>query len=131
MDFYIEHIGLPARDPVGLKDWYVRVLDGKEIYADGNQPPAFLVQLPGGVVIEIYPATSSLKETTDNKLSGWRHIALRVESLDGARAQLEKRGVTFTKPVGPAVGGGTVLYFVDSESNLIHLVERAPNLFPR
>ena len=131
MDFYLEHVGLPARDPAGLKDWYVRVLGAKLIYTDGAEPPAFLVQLPGGVIIEIYPATSSLKETADNKLSGWRHLALRVDSLNSARDQLEKRGVTFTKPVGPAVGGGTVLYFADGESNLIHLVERAPQSFPR
>ena len=124
MDFRIEHFGLPARDPAGLKDWYLRVFGAKLIFAGTNQPPAYLVQISGGPMIEIYQSTSSLKETTDNKLSGWRHLALRVDSLERARAHLESRGVTFTASVGPAVGGGNVLYFADGEGNLVHLVER-------
>ena len=32
----------------------------------------------------------------NNKLAGYRHLALRVDSIAVARAELEKRGVTFS-----------------------------------
>jgi glyoxylase I family protein len=124
MNFSIEHLGLPARDPVATTNWYVRVLEGRVIYTDGKTPPCFFVQLPGGVSLEIYQARSSLKETADNKLAGWRHVAVRVDSIEPARATLEQRGVKFTAAVGPAGGGGRVLYFEDPDGNLLHLVER-------
>ena len=127
MEFRVEHLGLPARDPVALKDWYVRVLGAKFVFNDGLIPPSFFVRMPGGVMFEIYQATASLPQTTDNKLAGWRHLALRVDSLDAARVELERRGVKFTAPETVAVGNGRVLYFADGEGNLVHLVERTPD----
>jgi glyoxylase I family protein len=125
MDFEIEHIGLPARDTVRLRDWYVHVFDAELVYSDEANPPSCLVKMPGGVVLEIYPALSSVPDTTNNKLSGWRHVALRVASIEAAKANLESRGVRFEAQIGPAVGGGKVLYFADAEGNLLHIVQRA------
>jgi glyoxylase I family protein len=124
MNFSVEHLGLPARDPAALKDWYVKTLGAKLVYADGKTPPAFFVRLPGGVLLEIYQAQASLKETSDNKLAGWRHVALRVDSIEAAKTELEKRGVQFADLINPAGGGGRVLFFRDAEGNLLHLVER-------
>lgn len=122
--FFVEHIGLAASDTVALKDWYVRVLSAREILTDGNAPPAFLLELSGGLLVEIYPADSSSAETSDNKLGGWRHLALRVDSIESAREELAKRGVKFEEQIKPAGGGGRVLFFKDPEGNLLHLVER-------
>jgi catechol 2,3-dioxygenase-like lactoylglutathione lyase family enzyme len=126
MNFSVEHLGLPARNPEALKDWYLKTLDGKLVYADGQTPPAFFVKLPGGVVLEIYQSNKTLRETADNKLSGWRHVALRVDSIASAKTKLESRGVKFGAKIAPAGGGGNVLYFEDGEGNLLHLVERTP-----
>ena len=124
MNFSVEHLGLAARDTVGLKDWYVNVLGAQIIFTDNASPPTFFVQLNGGATFELYPSNSALKETSDNKLAGLRHIALRVDSIESAKAQLETRGVKFSEPVKPAGGGGHVLFFQDCEGNLLHLVER-------
>ena len=124
MKFSAEHLGLPSRDPAALKSWYERVLGATLIFENGQTPPAFFVQLPGGLMIEIYEGDFALKETSDNALNGWRHLALRVDSIEGAKAELEKRGVSFSEPVKPAGGGGRVLFFKDAENNLLHLVER-------
>ena len=76
------------------------------------------------VWFEIYPAEAPLPERGNNKLAGFRHLALRVASLDAAKAELEKRGVKFTEEIRPAAGGGKVLFFEDGEGNLLHFVER-------
>ena len=122
--FSVEHLGLPARDVVALKDWYLRVLGAKLVFDNGKTPPAFFMELPGGLLIEIYEGDFSLKETGDNALNGWRHLALRVASLEAAKVELEARGVKFDQPIKPAGGGGRVLFFADAEGNLLHLVER-------
>ncbi len=141
----VEHLGLAARDTAALKDWYVRVLGGRVVFDNGQQPAAFFVELGGGLMIEIYPATNSLTtlcemmslfpveflpiveeiaDTTNNGLAGWRHLALRVDSIEAARRELESRGVAFTESPKPAGGGGRVLFFKDPEGNLLHFVER-------
>ena len=125
--FSLEHIGLAAQDTTALKDWYEKVLGARVVFNNGEQPPAFMVELPGGVWIEIYQGKYGAKETADNKLQGWRHIALFVESVDAAKKELEDRGVKFTEAVKPAGGGGRVLFFQDAEGNLLHFVERPAN----
>ena len=124
MKFTAEHLGLPAQNPRKLKDWYIRVLGAKLIFDNGEIPPAFFVSLPGGLMLEIYQAASSRKETGDNSLAGWRHLALQVSSIEKARATLARKGVKFPDPAKPAGGGGRVLFFRDAEGNLLHLVER-------
>jgi glyoxylase I family protein len=124
IQFDAEHVGLPARDPAKLKDWYVRVLGAMVAFADGRTPPAFLLRLGRGALIEIYSAVSSVPQTGDNTLAGWRHLAVRVKSIEAARDHLLSEGVAFTDPIKPAGGGGRVLFFRDPEGNLLHLVER-------
>ena len=123
MKFALEHIGLPARDPKALAQWYEAILAAKRVGPGGDMPP-FFVALPDGPMLEIYAATSALAQTSDNGLAGFRHLALRVESIETARIELVRRGVAFSDPVKPAAGGGRVLFFRDAEGNLLHLVER-------
>ena len=124
MKFAAEHLGLPARNPTGLKDWYVNVLGAELIHDNSGTPPAYFVGLAGGLMLEIYQSGCDSRETANNSLAGFRHLALRVESIEAARAHLEGRGVKFSEPVKPAGGGGRVQFFRDAEDNLLHLVER-------
>jgi glyoxylase I family protein len=123
MNISVEHIAIPAADPVALKNWYERVLGAKPVFDNGQNPPAYLIAL-SNVWFEIYAAETSPPGRGNNKLAGFRHIALRVDSLDAAKTELEKRGVNFTEGIRPAGGGGRVLFFEDGEGNLLHLVER-------
>ena len=125
MNFAVEHVGLAARDAAALKDWYVRVLGSREVLTDGKSPPAFLLEIANGLMVEIYPGDTSVDATGNNKLAGWRHLALRVDSIESARAELARHGVVLDEPIKPAGGGGRVLFFKDSEGNLLHLVERS------
>jgi glyoxylase I family protein len=130
MNISIEHIAIPATDAVALKNWYVRTLGAREVWNNGQTPPTLLIALPGGGWFEIYAAEKPLPERGDNKLQGFRHIALRVDSLDAAKAELEKRGVKFSEAERPAAGGGRILFFADGEGNLLHLVERPKDFKP-
>jgi len=130
MNFSIEHIAVPATDPVALKNWYVRVLGARPVWDNGQNPPVCLVALPGGGWLEIYAAESRLAECGNNKLAGWRHVAIRVDSLAAAKDELSKRGVKFDEDIRPAAGGGQVQFFEDSEGNLLHLVERPKDWVP-
>jgi catechol 2,3-dioxygenase-like lactoylglutathione lyase family enzyme len=129
MNISAEHIAIPATDPVALKNWYERVLAAKTIFDDGKTPPAYLISL-GNVWLEIYQADAPSPERANNKLQGFRHLALRVDSIATAKIELERRGVKFTEPVKPAGGAGNVLFFADGEGNLLHLVERPENWKP-
>jgi glyoxylase I family protein len=102
------------------------VLGAREIFNNGQTPPTLLIALPGGGWFEIYAATGTptCEDRGNNKLAGFRHVALRVDSVDAAKAELEKHGVKFAEEIRPAAGGGRVLFFEDGEGNLLHLVER-------
>ncbi len=123
MNISVEHIAIPAADPVALKNWYECVLGAKTVWDNGQTQPTCLISL-ANVWFEIYQADAPSPERGNNKLAGFRHLALRVPSLDGAKAELEAHGVKFTEEVRPAAGGGKVLFFADGEGNLLHLVER-------
>jgi glyoxylase I family protein len=126
LQYVPEHIGLAATDATRLKEWYEKVLDAKLVAELAAQPPAYLLQMPGGFMVEIYSARRIVGEMSDNSVGGWRHVALKVPSLDEARDLLAKRGVVFSEADKPAGGGGRVLFFQDPEGNLFHLVERLP-----
>jgi glyoxylase I family protein len=124
MQFALEHIALPASNAATLRDWYVARLGAACITPNGAEPPYF-IKLPGATTaFEVYAATGSMPQTSDNGLAGWRHLALRVDSIEAARKELEARGVVFNDPIKPAAGGGRVLFFQDCEGNLLHLVDR-------
>jgi catechol 2,3-dioxygenase-like lactoylglutathione lyase family enzyme len=124
MNIAIEHIAIPSPNPVALKTWYERVLGAREIFNNGQNPPTCLIALPGGGWFEIYAAEGLPQNRGNNKLAGFRHIALRVDSIGAAKIELENKGVQFQEEIRPAAGGGRVLFFEDAEGNLLHLVER-------
>jgi glyoxylase I family protein len=125
MNFSIEHIGIPAADPVALKNWYVQMLGARSVWDNGQTPPSFLITMASGAMLEIYPANAAPNPGRgDNQQAGFRHVALRVDSIEAAKAGLSKCGVKFDKETRPAAGGGKVLFFEDGEGNLLHLVER-------
>ncbi len=123
MKISVEHIAIVAQNPATLKSWYERVLGAQTVFDNGQTPLTCLLSL-GNVWFEIYAADKSLPDTANNKLAGFRHLALRVDSLDAAKTELEKRGVKFTEAERAAAGGGRIIFFADLEGNLLHFVER-------
>ncbi len=94
MNLSLEHIAIPATNPVALKKWYERVLDARLIWDNGQNPPVCLDSIPGGAWLEIY-ATDLPLPSRQQQTAGFRHLALRVDSLDAMKAELSRRGVRF------------------------------------
>jgi len=129
MQLFVEHIGLAARDPRALAKWYSELLGANIIFQTDGEPRAFFLQFGSGVILELYAAERSHSDTSFNRLAGWRHLALRVDSIESTRAALQAKGVEFEASTKPAGGGGQVLFFHDLEGNLLHLVERPAHSF--
>ena len=55
MNISVEHVAIPADDPVALKNWYERVLGAREIFNNCQNPPTCLISL-GNIWLEIYAA---------------------------------------------------------------------------
>jgi catechol 2,3-dioxygenase-like lactoylglutathione lyase family enzyme len=130
MNLSLEHIAIPATNPVALRKWYERVLGARPIWDNGQNPPVCLIELPGGVWLEFYATDLPLADRANNKLAGFRHLALRVDSIDATKAELTRLGVKFDAEIRQAAGGGRVLFFNDGEGNLLHLVERPKDWQP-
>jgi len=126
MNFVVEHIGLAAVNPAVLKDWYARVLGARVLHATESDPGSFYLELPGGLHLEIYPGDFTFHGTRDHSCAGWRHLALRVDSIETARNHLAGLGVGFTEPERTEGHGCRALSFHDPEGNLLQLVEPAP-----
>jgi glyoxylase I family protein len=123
MNFFVEHIAIPATDPVALRNWYEHVLGAQPVWDNKQSPPTCLLAL-SNLWLEIYAAEAPPAGRGNNKLAGFRHVALRVDSIETAKAELTGHGVKFGEEIRPAAGGGRVLFFEDGEGNLLHLVER-------
>jgi len=57
---------------------------------------------------------------------GWRHLALQVDSIESAKAELEAKGVEFPNPVNPRAAAGWWLSSETSKEIYCNFVER-PN----
>ena len=123
MNFSVEHIAIPAADPVALRNWYEYILGARTVWDNKQSPPTYLLAL-SNLWLEIYAAEAPPAGRGNNKLAGFRHIALRVDSIEAAKAELIRLGVKFMEEIRPAGGGDRVLFFEDGEGNLLHLVER-------
>ncbi len=132
VNFNLDHIGLAATSPNLLREWYTNVLNTTEVWRS-PEVEAYLLRLPGGSMIEIYPATtrSTPEVAAINGVAGWRHLALRVPNLETAIQHLDQHNVSWRSDIRPAGGGGRVRFFSDPEGNLWHLVERSnPDQIP-
>jgi catechol 2,3-dioxygenase-like lactoylglutathione lyase family enzyme len=74
----------------------------------------------GSTTIELLGRQDATMET--NPTGGWDHVALLVESVDDAHAELAAKGVRFRS--GPTDAGDVRLaFFFDPDGNVLELFE--------
>lgn len=117
-----DHLGIAFKDLAKAVAWYKEVL-GLTEWAE-KEGGAVMLQLAPGAYIEMMPANADPKQVRMIAAPGHSHLAMRVENLDAAMAELEKHGVAWTNEVSPAVGGGRLRNFLDVEGNDLQIVER-------
>jgi len=119
----IDHPAVAAADPTRLAQWYIAVLDYTEFHhTDRN---VWILAAPDGSLLEVMPKDDTTRPIRTTWTPGWSHLALRVNNLDQAAAQLRNRGVIFPDEPVPAIGGGQLLNFVDPEGNMLQIVSRS------
>ena len=121
---HAEHVGVYARDPVALANWYIETLGFAVVRTleKEGRPPIYFLQAEQGLVIEILPtgASPQARELSD---PGYSHIGLVVEDFDQTAAVLASKGVSLSN-VRQTSNGWTIGYFDDPEGNKLEVVYR-------
>jgi glyoxylase I family protein len=115
----LEHTAIASPNPRNLAQWYVDHLD---FVINFEYAGNYFVKAANGAMIEIIPSEGDRAAQT-MKTPGLRHLAILVDEFDAAYDRLVKAGVRFlTEPVN--VSGNRLVFLVDCDGNLLHLVQR-------
>jgi catechol 2,3-dioxygenase-like lactoylglutathione lyase family enzyme len=119
-----EHIGIYAKDPSALSDWYIEKLGFSVVRTLEKQgrPPIFFLKGEKGLVIEILP-TGSSRQPRQLSDPGYSHIGIVVEDFEKVSSALKGKGISL-KDVRSTSNGWTIGYFDDPEGNRLELVYR-------
>jgi glyoxylase I family protein len=115
----IEHFAIASPNPKALAEWYVEMLEFRQVFEyQGNH----FVRARNGGLIEVIRSEGTVPESTA-RTPGLRHIAISVEDFDAALRDLQAKGVVFTG--APYENqGNRLVFFQDRDGNLVHLIER-------
>jgi glyoxylase I family protein len=115
----LEHTAIASPDPKRLAEWYVQHLDFR---INHNYLGNYFVRAADGSMLEIIPSEGE-RMPQKMKDPGIRHLAITVENLEAASAELRKRGVQLiNEPL--VMGSNRLQYFQDGDGNLLHLIKR-------
>jgi len=120
----IEHVGLYARDPQALADWYERCVGLRVIrrLEKEGRPPIFFLSGEGDGQIEILPTEAPRLERQMGS-PGFNHVGLVVDDFDDVQQRLEDAGVVLTG-IRETSNGWKIGYFTDPEGNTLEIVHR-------
>jgi catechol 2,3-dioxygenase-like lactoylglutathione lyase family enzyme len=122
----IEHFAIAAKNTDLLAQWYCENLGFRIAHKNEKKPPTYFIRGEEGSMLEIIPANEKLKQLQDLADAGPRHVAISVNDFDKAYNHLRSRGTNFLGEPRDASGGVRVVFFMDAEQNIIHLIFR-PN----
>ncbi|MFH2114221.1 MAG: VOC family protein [Spirochaetota bacterium] len=121
--YTIEHIGMGTEDPESFAAWYSKVLGFREFFRTGTLPPVIFLEDDSGQKIEIFPRKPGDQGPAPGPRTGM-HLAIVVDDLDSAMADLQDKGVAFTGESFGIFSDGRARFFADPEGNLLHIVHR-------
>lgn len=129
----IDHIGIAAKSIDQASPFWNRILglpdNGRETVAE--QKVTTLFAPVGESEIEVLEATapeSAVAKFIESRGEGVQHIALRVDNLEQALAELREKGVRLIDEKPRYGAGGTKIAFLHPKSTggvLLELVERS------
>lgn len=126
MGWRLEHMGIAAQNTTTLAEWYQKVLGMRLVKVTTEEPPAYFLQEPGGLILEVVPAQGGDAELPTRQTPGWRHAALLTDNFQATYDALAEAGVEFEPVI--VNGKDRVAFFRDPEGNLLHIIERGQPL---
>ena len=107
----IEHIGLMAKDPQRLAEWYERVLDFRTIFR--TEPEALKIFIAGkrDGMIEIIPYNDAVTDP-DSHQRQVMHLAIQVDDFEQAHRQLKNEAVEICGEPLDIFAGGQGSFFL-------------------
>ena len=120
----IEHVGLYAKDPAALADWYERVLGLTVVrkLEKAGRPPVFFLKGSQGAQLEILPTQTSPGEKSIDK-SGYTHLGIVIDDFVSFEKGLAEQGIELWG-VRDTSNGWRIGYFNDPEGNILEIVKR-------
>ena len=122
----IEHVGLYAKDPSALADWYGRVL-GLEVVRrlkKAGRPPVIFLKGSQGAQLEILPTqTQTAPEQKSVDKPGYTHLGIVVDGFEAFRKRLTAHNIEIWG-VRETSNGWKIGYFNDLEGNILEFVRR-------
>jgi glyoxylase I family protein len=122
----IHHVALICSDYQAAKRFYTRVL-GLPVLAETwraeRQSWKLDLALPDGAALEIFSFPDPPARVTRPEARGLRHLAFRVDDLDGAVAELVSRGVACEPGRLDEITGKRFTFFHDPDGLPLELYE--------
>jgi glyoxylase I family protein len=126
----IEHTTITVSDLKRSVDFYTRLLgfsvSGGMHFPESNLEIVFLDL--GDTTLELFgvPATQGRMVNDVNEVIGYKHICLRVDSVDAEFARLSAAGVVFRIPPTTVQSSVRIAFFHDPDGMDIELLEALP-----
>jgi catechol 2,3-dioxygenase-like lactoylglutathione lyase family enzyme len=121
----VHHVGLVTDRFERMRDFYVEVLGMLVI---GGFPERQIVFLQAGSTrIELLGEDATPATPNQQAQGGWNHLALEVDDVDAAFAELVRRGVEIhSSPDGfpPEAPEFRIAFLRDPDGNLLELIQR-------
>ena len=121
----IERVAIYAKDTAGLRDWYIKMFDFREVYDNGKG--TYFLMAPDGAMIEFAKA-EECDPVQSPKMIGIRHLALTVDHFEAMVDKLKAEKVEIVSDVVVSSSGVKTFFFRDSEGNILHLIFRSKPL---
>lgn len=120
----LEHIGIYARNPETLAEWYRDTLNLTVVrkLEKVGRPPIFFLKSEEGGEIEILPTTEE-RRTRELKEPGFSHIGIVIDNFEEFASYLESKGISLYG-VRDTSQGWKIGYFEDPEGNVLEIVQR-------
>jgi lactoylglutathione lyase len=123
--YHFDHVHIVSEDPKNVADYFRTKFDAKVIETVQDGKPRIDVDL-NGLNIFLFRAAQedNLPGCSPGRYRGLDHFGLWVDDLDGACAELKRRGVQFTLEPN-VVRPGLKIAFVRGPENIrIEILER-------
>lgn len=121
-DLRLHHVAFICRDIAAMERFYAEALGFRRVRTfKAGTPEEFFIMRRDGARVELFP----LKADAAADSARFKHVALRVESLDNATRRLARFGVPADRVIDYTAGDRVfkVGFFRDPEGNVIEFME--------